>query len=116
MLSRHRNSGCEQVCQETVQYGSKAVHHLDEQDQQLLPVLPKCNSTVKTFQGRALFGILEFAVLSHWRKAFDLRDYTFPQVIIRQGLSVSVSALSRTKHLLQENMTRVTMTAKTTKN
>jgi hypothetical protein len=29
-----------------IQYGSKAVHHLDEQDQQLHPVLSECNGTV----------------------------------------------------------------------
>jgi hypothetical protein len=57
----------EQVHQETIQYGRKAAHHLDEQDQQLNLVLSKCEEE--------LIGILEFAVPSHWRKAFDLRDY-----------------------------------------
>jgi hypothetical protein len=71
----------EQVREETVQYGSGAVHHLEEQDQQLHPVLFKCNGLVKKEE---LVSIFEFAVPPHWRKAFDLRDYTFPQVM--QGL------------------------------
>jgi hypothetical protein len=56
-------------------------------------------AVLSKYSEEELVSILEFAVLSHWRKAFDLPDYTFPQVMIRGGLPVSVSTLSRTKHL-----------------
>jgi hypothetical protein len=43
------------------------------------------NATVLSkYSEEELLGILEFAVPPHWRKAFDLRDYLFPQVTIRQ--------------------------------
>jgi hypothetical protein len=44
----------EQVHEETVQYGSKAIRHLDEQDQQLHPVLSECGVGIKIFLRRAI--------------------------------------------------------------
>jgi hypothetical protein len=49
-------------------------------------------------------------------KAFDLRNYLPTSDNKAKGSSVSVSALSGTKRPLQENVMRVTMTAKATKN
>jgi hypothetical protein len=78
-----------------------------------IPYFPNA-AVLPTYSKEELVGILEFAVLSHWWKAFDLRDY-LPTSDERQGLSVSVSTWSGMKHPLQENVMRVTMTAKATK-
>jgi hypothetical protein len=73
------------------------------------------NATVLSeYSEEELIGILEFAVPSHWRKAFDLRDYLPTSDDKARFISVSVNALSGTKRLLQENLTRVTMTTKAT--
>jgi hypothetical protein len=74
------------------------------------------NATVLSkYSKEELLNILEFAVPPHWKKAFDLRDYTFPQVTIRQGLSRSVSTSNGTKCLRKTSVTTVTMTARATK-
>jgi hypothetical protein len=74
------------------------------------------NATVLSkYSEEELLNILEFAVPPHWRKAFDLRDYLFPQVMIRQGLSASVSASNKMKRPWQKSVTAVTMTARATK-
>jgi hypothetical protein len=54
------------------------------------PFLP--NATVLSkYSEEGSIGILEVAVPSHWRKAFDLRDYLSTSDDKARGLSVSVS-------------------------
>jgi hypothetical protein len=79
-----------------------------------IPFFPNATVLSKYFE-EELLGILEFAVLPHWRKAFDLRDYLPTSDNIRQGLSVSVSASNGTKRHRQKSMTAVTMTAQAAK-
>jgi hypothetical protein len=67
------------------------------------------NATVLSkYSKEELIGILEFAVPYPIGGKPLICGTTFPQVMIGQGLSVSVSALSGTKRPLQENVTRVT--------
>jgi hypothetical protein len=91
--------------------GAKQFTTLMSRINNYIPYFPNALVLPKYFK-EELIGNLEFAVPSNWRKAFDLRDY----LPTSDDKAVSVGPLSGTKRPLQENVTRVTMTAKASKN